>query len=175
MARRGRSLHQHMAQQDGISVFRSAVRLGGKRDCFRCGTPVMVRLKKGRWHVATHECWHGKRCRRQPKGASHLTPHYTTPACLKCRENQRSRISFPVTRSSGRWGWKIANLRLLPVPIPARGALGLWTVPDDVALAVQGTAVLPDWVEQAGNAIDLMGQLQASLNGSVTKRSGQRV
>lgn len=29
--------------------------------------------------------------------------------------------------SSGRFAWRLANVRLLAEPIPARGALGLWT------------------------------------------------
>jgi ASCH domain len=34
------------------------------------------------------------------------------------------------------WHWWLANPRLLAAPVPARGALGLWHVPDDVADAV---------------------------------------
>lgn len=33
----------------------------------------------------------------------------------------------------GRWAWRLSRIRALPEPIPCRGALGLWTVPDDVA------------------------------------------
>lgn len=37
----------------------------------------------------------------------------------------------------GRFAWGLANVRRLEQPVPAKGALGLWTVPDDVARAVQ--------------------------------------
>lgn len=37
----------------------------------------------------------------------------------------------------GAWHWELANVRQLPEPVPARGSLGLWTLPDDVAAAVQ--------------------------------------
>lgn len=33
----------------------------------------------------------------------------------------------------GRWGWVLTDVRRLPDPVPCRGALGLWTVPVDVA------------------------------------------
>jgi hypothetical protein len=33
----------------------------------------------------------------------------------------------------GRYAWEIKNRVLLPVPIPCKGAQGLWTVPPDVA------------------------------------------
>jgi hypothetical protein len=39
--------------------------------------------------------------------------------------------------SHGRWGWKVANVRLLPEPIAARGALGLWAVPDAIVAQIQ--------------------------------------
>jgi hypothetical protein len=34
--------------------------------------------------------------------------------------------------SPGRYAWLLADVRRLPVPIPARGALGLWTVPAEI-------------------------------------------
>jgi hypothetical protein len=37
----------------------------------------------------------------------------------------------------GRYGWLLANLQVLPEPVPCRGALGLWDVPADVAAAVE--------------------------------------
>lgn len=36
------------------------------------------------------------------------------------------------------WHWIITGARRLPVPVPARGALGLWTPPSDVVSAVGG-------------------------------------
>lgn len=35
----------------------------------------------------------------------------------------------------GRYAWRLANVRSLPEPIPAKGSLGLWEFPDDVLLA----------------------------------------
>lgn len=35
--------------------------------------------------------------------------------------------------SWGRWAWFLEDVRALPEPIPCRGALGLWTVPDEIA------------------------------------------
>ena len=37
----------------------------------------------------------------------------------------------------GDWHWELANVRVLPEPVPARGALGLWTLPADVDTAVR--------------------------------------
>jgi hypothetical protein len=33
----------------------------------------------------------------------------------------------------GRWAWLLADVKRLPEPIPCKGALGLWTVSDDIA------------------------------------------
>ncbi len=30
----------------------------------------------------------------------------------------------------GRYVWRLENVRLLPTPIPYKGSLGLWTVPE---------------------------------------------
>lgn len=38
---------------------------------------------------------------------------------------------------SGPVGWRIAEPRLLPEPIPCRGALGLWALPPDVEASVR--------------------------------------
>lgn len=35
--------------------------------------------------------------------------------------------------SAGRWAWILADGKRLPEPIPCKGALGLWNVPDDIA------------------------------------------
>ncbi len=34
--------------------------------------------------------------------------------------------------SAGRWAWHLTEVTRLAVPIPARGALGLWLVPADI-------------------------------------------
>lgn len=36
----------------------------------------------------------------------------------------------------GQFHWKLANVRPLAEPVPCRGALGLWTLPDEVESAV---------------------------------------
>lgn len=46
------------------------------------------------------------------------------------------------TRQVGRWwqgpcAWELVDLHVLPEPVPARGALGLWRLPEDVELAVR--------------------------------------
>ena len=37
----------------------------------------------------------------------------------------------------GQYHWRLANVRLLAEPVPCKGALGLWTLPDDVEAAVR--------------------------------------
>jgi hypothetical protein len=36
----------------------------------------------------------------------------------------------------GRYGWILDNVRALKTPIPCKGSLGLWTVPEAIALEV---------------------------------------
>lgn len=36
----------------------------------------------------------------------------------------------------GQWHWELPGVRPLPEPVPCRGALGLWTPPEDVLAAV---------------------------------------
>lgn len=36
----------------------------------------------------------------------------------------------------GQYHWRLANVRPLAEPVPCRGALGLWTLPDEVEAAV---------------------------------------
>jgi len=38
----------------------------------------------------------------------------------------------------GRWAWLLANIRALPEPIPAKGALGLWDLDAATLAAVEG-------------------------------------
>jgi hypothetical protein len=37
----------------------------------------------------------------------------------------------------GQWHWQLVSVRPLPEPVPCRGALGLWRLPDDVGQAVR--------------------------------------
>lgn len=37
---------------------------------------------------------------------------------------------------AGPWGWVLADVRVLAEPVPCKGALGLWRLPPEVALAV---------------------------------------
>ena len=56
--------------------------------------------------------------------------------------NERSRMPRPSIKdafelvfgdySPDRFAWFLADVRALPEPIPCKGALGLWTIPDDV-------------------------------------------
>lgn len=39
----------------------------------------------------------------------------------------------------GRYSWALENVRELSTPVPCRGALGLWTVPDDVERQVRAS------------------------------------
>lgn len=40
--------------------------------------------------------------------------------------------------TTGRYGWHLRNVRWLPTPIAARGSLGLWDVPPDLQVAIEG-------------------------------------
>jgi hypothetical protein len=54
----------------------------------------------------------------------------------------RASGTMPASRGCSRWGqpdqwhWELAGVRPLATPVPCRGALGLWTVPDDAEAAV---------------------------------------
>lgn len=37
---------------------------------------------------------------------------------------------------AGQYHWRLSNVRRLPRPVPCRGALGLWTPPEDVTAQV---------------------------------------
>lgn len=37
---------------------------------------------------------------------------------------------------TGRYGWVLKDVQVLPSPVPCRGALGLWRVPEDVQIEV---------------------------------------
>ena len=34
--------------------------------------------------------------------------------------------------SPNRWAWELANIKVLDTPIPCKGSLGLWALPDDI-------------------------------------------
>lgn len=42
------------------------------------------------------------------------------------------------------WHWEIGQVTRLDEPVPASGALGFWTVPDDVLAAVQQQITIPE-------------------------------
>lgn len=60
-----------------------------------------------------------------------------------CAASLRSGRSGPLRCSCGKWAatqhchLRLTQLRLLPVPVPAKGALSLWRLPADVDAAVR--------------------------------------
>ncbi len=44
--------------------------------------------------------------------------------------------------SPGRWAWLLADVRVLPEPIPCKGALGLWNVPAGVETQLQEDIII---------------------------------
>lgn len=42
----------------------------------------------------------------------------------------------------GRWGFVLADVVALKTPIPCRGALGLWTVPDDIVARIEASRIV---------------------------------
>lgn len=59
--------------------------------------------------------------------------------------HERTGLSWPLTDqerafgdySPNRYAWLLADIRRLPTPIPYRGALGLWRVPDELERRIQ--------------------------------------
>lgn len=41
--------------------------------------------------------------------------------------------------SEGRYGWRLTDVIALPEPIPCKGALGLWNVPQDIETLIRKT------------------------------------
>lgn len=39
--------------------------------------------------------------------------------------------------TAGRWAWFLSDIVALPVPIPCKGALSLWEIPEDVVLRIE--------------------------------------
>jgi hypothetical protein len=58
-------------------------------------------------------------------GPTHLYTSPSTPG-----------LCSPWVRLGVPWHWELADVRPLPIPIPCKGALGLWRVPENVAAAV---------------------------------------
>ena len=51
--------------------------------------------------------------------------------------------------AEGQCHWKVVNVRPLPKPVPCKGRLGLWDLPEDVEAAVMGQLAA---AEQSGEA-----------------------
>lgn len=51
--------------------------------------------------------------------------------------NGRGRPPCSPWASPDQWHWKLRKVRPLPEPVPCRGMLGLWRLPDDVEKAVR--------------------------------------
>ncbi|MFD9047822.1 hypothetical protein [Streptomyces zaomyceticus] len=65
--------------------------------------------------------------------------HAVLDSCHQATEGCCGRWGFP-----GFWHWVLRNVTPLPRPVPARGALGLWTPPAAVLTAVQDQLELLD-------------------------------
>lgn len=46
-------------------------------------------------------------------------------------------------RGPGVFHWQVANVRRIPRPVPAKGALGLWTLSEDVEIPVRAQLERP--------------------------------
>lgn len=58
------------------------------------------------------------------------------PAAGEC--NGRSRPACSPWAALDQWHWRLRNVRPLPEPVPCKGRLGLWWLPEDVERAVTG-------------------------------------
>ena len=58
------------------------------------------------------------------------------PAAGSC--NGRSRPPCSPWASLDQWHWQLKDVRPLATPVPCRGMLGLWRLPDDAERAVRG-------------------------------------
>lgn len=52
--------------------------------------------------------------------------------------------------SDGRFAWLLHRARVLPRPIPCRGALGLWRLSDELSARVEREAVEPGMIKVTG-------------------------
>lgn len=65
-------------------------------------------------------------------------PECNVSECCWCRMCRSCFGDLPCGpwAARGQYHWRLANVRALPEPVPCKGALGLWTLPDDVEAAV---------------------------------------
>lgn len=56
--------------------------------------------------------------------------------CLRGRPGQRAEMCSPWAHASA-FHWQLANVRPLPEPVPCKGMLGLWRLPEDAEKAVR--------------------------------------
>lgn len=104
------------------------------------GTRIAIHAAKG-WRAADREMadfWHNDGTLAEPRADLPLG------MILGTIEIAGARRTFPLPDeitaremmmgdySRGRWAWILADPRPLAEPIPWRGALGLWTLPDEV-------------------------------------------
>jgi hypothetical protein len=109
-------------------------------------TPYAPGAQRGAWRaslplgavVAVAEltdCHHADDCNHicpEPEDWDWRTDLPCTEHEGPCR-NHCSPWAFPDA-----WHWKLANVHPLPEPVPCKGALGLWRLPEDVKRAVTG-------------------------------------
>jgi len=65
-----------------------------------------------------------------------LTGCHEANHCLEVRPGQSARQCSPWAHAS-QFHWRLANVRPLAEPVPCRGMLGLWRLPDEVEKAVR--------------------------------------
>lgn len=86
---------------------------------------------------------HGASWRDLPRGAIIAVANLHDVARIKLRRDGVvcvERMAIPPDETElafgnyepGRWAWRLTNVRALREPIPCKGALGLWPVPDAV-------------------------------------------
>lgn len=61
--------------------------------------------------------------------------HLHTDPVARCDFGDAPICSWWAAR--GQWHWQLANVRTLAAPVPCKGALGLWRLPDDVDAQVR--------------------------------------
>jgi len=73
-----------------------------------------------------------------------LTGCHEPGHCLEVRPGQNAGQCSPWAHAS-QFHWQITNVRPLPEPVPCKGMLGLWRLPDDVEKVVR------DQLEESGH------------------------
>jgi hypothetical protein len=121
----------HAGQRPDKAAFSDACMLdfcvrAGAVPRYDCGRIVAVAELAGIHHA--DDCAH---CCPEPED---WDPSNDSMPCTNyegpCR-NHCSPWAFPDV-----WHWKLASVRPLPEPVPCKGALGLWRLPEDVERAV---------------------------------------